>query len=607
MINIDDLLNKMNQAEVNVPDDLYEKIYDDIEKLRIKRSNRFILFGFFKPIFKYILTGTILIAGVCLYLSMSRINVSIIEKQGYINIAYQKEAWHRLEKGETIKPGSYIQIGKNSEILIKFGNYFTIDMKDRNIFKIEKMKKAFFQEEYQLYLKDGNHIYTVSDTKVKFSLTTDHAEIRSIGTKFQVMADEKKTYVKMFKGTVAIKRKLQNKDIIENLNYKKEMYKQLLSSMLETEAIISKNEEAVIDKINNNKIEKYIEQLNKTGKWIDHDSLLKLEQYIPVKREKKEIPDTWTYDIGSPIWATPVLYKGNLYFGTEKGEIICLSDKGKINWRMKIGESFFNKGLVYNNLFYIVDSKGMMFAVNIRNSTILWKKKVGEIMYSAPALTYGTLFILTTAGKIMALKPNTGDTIWEMKMDRGIFCEPVIENGKIYFGTEDGIVYCINCFTQKIEWQAKTGARIAVSSPILYGNILYIANNKGLLFALNTANGKELWKINLNKKILSRPCIYKNKIYIAANNGMTYSLNRKGKILWKLHLKENIESSFSISDQKIIIPTKKGKIYIIDPKAGSILKIINLSGNIVSSPVAKNNSMFITTLSDKVYKIGVGP
>ena len=60
-----------------------------------------------------------------------------------------------------------------------------------------------------------------------------------------------------------------------------------------------------------------------------------------------------------------------------------------------------------------------------------------------------------------------------------------------------------------------------------------------------------------------------------------------------------------VANSKIVLPTKKGKVYMIDAKNGSIFKILNLSGKIVSSPVVKNNLIFITTLAGKIHLIKI--
>ena len=604
MVDINNLLRKMNESDVNVPVSLYDSIMQGVEAVRVKKSRRFIRFSFLQMQLKYAVTAVVILLVGFLYFYSSRLPISIIEKQGYINIADDKGEWQKLKDGEKVTKDDLIQTGDKSEILLKFGKYLTVELIDENRIKIEKMKKILWREKYQFYLVRGREIYTVAKDGIKLKVLTDDLILRNTGTKFEINAEDKCTYVKVLKGRVLIKKRIGNIEKIENFKYKNKMYKKLLKSILGTEAIISKGETAFVSKKDNKKIEALINRIIKERKTFDGNALLKFEKYIPIKREKK--PGTgWDYDIGSPVWASPVLYKGNLYFGTENGTVISLSEKGRCIWKMKIGESFFTKGLIFQNKLYIIDSKGILFAINIANRQVEWKKKVGEIMYSAPVEEYGTVFIANTAGEIMALNPVKGDIIWKKKLGSGVFCEPVIKNGKIYLGCEDGTIYSINCYNSDIIWKIDTGIRIAVSSPKIYNNILYIANNKGVTYYIDCKKGKILGKEEVKRKILSSPIIKQNDLFIASYDGMLYSIDIGRKVNWKLKLDENIESSFKIFNNNIILPVKKGKIYIIDSRNGSILKIINLQGDIVSTPVIKGKKVYITTLGGRIYSVSL--
>ncbi len=86
---------------------------------------------------------------------------------------------------------------------------------------------------------------------------------------------------------------------------------------------------------------------------------------------------------------------------------------------------------------------------------------------------------------------------------------------------------------------------------------------------------------------------------------MLYSIDIGRKVNWKLKLDENIESSFKIFNNNIILPVKKGKIYIIDSRNGSILKIINLPADIVSTPAIKGKKVYITTLGGRIYSVSL--
>ena len=133
--------------------------------------------------------------------------------------------------------------------------------------------------------------------------------------------------------------------------------------------------------------------------------------------------------------------------------------------------------------------------------------------------------------------------------------------------------------------------------------MLYVANNKGSTYFINYKKGKVLGREEIRRKILSDPIMDRNSLYLASYDGMLYSIAIGKKVNWKLKLDENIESSFKIVDNNIVLPVKKSKVYIIDSENGSILKIINLEGDIVSTPLIRNKVIYLTTLSGRIYSI----
>lgn len=602
MVDIDQLLHKLNKTEVEVPDYLYKNISQSIKLKREQKNKKFIRINTPKVYLRYAFIFTaLLIIGLVYFYSVS-MPVTVIEERGHIIAATAHHEWQRLE-GKKIKQGCY-RTGNDSDILIQFGRHLSVRLIGENHFKIKKLRRFFGYKKYEIHLYKGNQIYNITKKNSDILIVTDDIKLKHIGTKFNIAVDKAGTYIKVLKGKVAIKRNLKNKEKINVFQYKNDSCKKSLQSLFKTETIITKGGYAYVSKKGNKKIENFIDKIANENKIIDKEVISRIEKNISIKPQREKLI-SWEYNIKTPVWASPFYYKGYLYFGMENGYVISLSKNGKLKWKRKIGTSFINNGIVYKNKFYIVDSKGILFAINIINGRIIWKKYVGKVMYSAPVIKYKKLFIATTSGKIITLQIDSGKVTWQMKLKSGIFCQPIVEKEKIYIGCEDGIVYCINYLNSNIKWKMDTGFRIAIASPTIYKNIIYIGNNKGVLFAIDKNKGKTLWKKKLNDKILSMPIIKNGFLFTATANGMIYSMNLKGQIKWKLHLKENIEASFEIADNKMIFSTRYGNVYIINKNKGTIYKIIKLNDEIISSPVIKNGFIYITTLNGKIYKCSI--
>lgn len=61
-------------------------------------------------------------------------------------------------------------------------------------------------------------------------------------------------------------------------------------------------------------------------------------------------------------------------------------------------------------------------------------------------------------------------------------------------------------------------------SPTIVGDVLYIGTLEGTLYALNTGNGKELWKINLGSPIRSSVWVDQQTLYVSTEDGSVIAL-----------------------------------------------------------------------------------
>ncbi len=606
MKNIDQIINMLDNTKIEISDYFYKKIHDGLRPIREKRKKKVIKLNIYKLFIRYALVCMILFILGISYFHSSHIPISIIEKRGFLSVASVEGKWRKLDQGEKIKQGWILQSGCDSNILIQFGKYLTIKLNGNSQIEIRKSKRFLKHEMYEFYVSKGNYAYSIIDKNLGLLVLTDELELRHIGTKFNIIADKSGTCIKVLKGKVRIKRSIKGSEKFEIFEYEKNIYKKKLRSIINRENVISNGESIFVNKQGDKKIKGIINQVAKEGKVVNKKIISKIQKNMAVEYQMASSIINWKYNAKSPVWATPVLYKGNLYFGTENGNILSISEKGKLNWRKKVGSSFLNKGTVYKDKYYIVDSKGVLYRVDMINPAIIKKKQVGEMMYSVPVIKNNKLFLATTLGKIMMLDPdNKEKTIWQKKIWSGIYCKPAIKGEKIYFGSENGTIYCINWLNSDIEWEIDTKSRMVISSPLIYKDMLYIGNNKGIFYAIEINKGEIKWKRKLRGRILSKPVVKERDFFISTSEGMIYSMNLKGEINWELDLQEKIEAPFEIAGEIIVVPTKQGNVYVIDKKNGIINRKIKLQDKIVSAPIIKNNLIYITTMKGRIYKLAI--
>ncbi len=84
-----------------------------------------------------------------------------------------------------------------------------------------------------------------------------------------------------------------------------------------------------------------------------------------------------------------------------------------------------------------------------------------------------------------------------------------------------------------LKWKLKTGGKI-FSSPVIYGDVLFIGSEDHNLYAIGKSSGHILWKFATGGAVHSSPAVYKNVVYFGSFDGYYYALNAKtGKLIWK--------------------------------------------------------------------------
>ena len=154
---------------------------------------------------------------------------------------------------------------------------------------------------------------------------------------------------------------------------------------------------------------------------------------------------------------------------------------------------------------------------------------------------------------------------------------------------------------------------------ISFEDSIFLSDKTGTIFKIDQ-NGNLLWKRNIYKKLKKKINKKVNKklfytylnqnIYIADNLGFVYSVDSKiGKIKWIINLPVKFNSSVKIANNFIYILSKENKLFSINSKDGSINWILPTdkafisSGNKLALALSKNENIFFINSIGDFYKI----
>ncbi len=175
---------------------------------------------------------------------------------------------------------------------------------------------------------------------------------------------------------------------------------------------------------------------------------------------------------------------------------------------------------------------------------------------------------LIVAGQdaLRAYDPVTGAELWRVEGLTGwVAPSPVFGQGLIFAASgKDGPTLAVrpggrgDVTETHVVWSERRGAPY-VSSPLLYGDYLYVANELGVVTCRRAETGEIAWQRRLEGKFLASPIAADGKVYLAAESGTVYVLSAgpEFRLLAENSLDEEILASPAIADGCLYVRTQR--------------------------------------------------
>jgi outer membrane protein assembly factor BamB len=253
---------------------------------------------------------------------------------------------------------------------------------------------------------------------------------------------------------------------------------------------------------------------------------------------------------------------------------------GNERWKVKPGpfisaHGYCSSPVIYQDLLIINgDHDGDSYVVALHRAT-------GEVAWKIPRehkiRSYCTPIIREVAGKtqlvlsgskqIVGLDPRSGTRIWNIEGPAEQFVASMVSDGSLFFmvaGFPTHHVMAVrpdgmgDVTATHVAWQ-NTDAKCFVPSPVLTGDYLFVADDRGTVNCFDKNTGRRLWQDRLGMHYSASLVTAGGLVYFTADDGET-AVVRPGPKLDVLHknpLGEYTYASPAISDGQILIRGEK--------------------------------------------------
>ena len=148
-----------------------------------------------------------------------------------------------------------------------------------------------------------------------------------------------------------------------------------------------------------------------------------------------------------------------------------------------------------------------------------------------------------------------------------------------------------NQFTPSTAWDVSVGSGIgdfySNLHPAYADSVVYAADRKGTVKAVNADDGKEVWSVNLAEKdgwFSRKPALLSGgltvsggHVYVGSEKAQVYALDAgDGSIVWQTTAAGEVLSRPTASDGLVLVHTSNGQLQALDENSGVVKWTVNL-------------------------------
>lgn len=332
------------------------------------------------------------------------------------------------------------------------------------------------------------------------------------------------------------------------------------------------------------------------------------------------------YQTGDTIQSNPVLAGDVLYVSSFDGRLHALDPRSsRKRWTSDAKGPLYGSPAVQEGMVYVASTDGSLYAFDTRNGRQRWSFAAGDPLFATPAVGDGVVCIGGNR-RIFGLDAATGKRMWEVETGGFFQSRAAYAEGAFFLGGWDNTLYAVDARSGTLRWKVQMGRSQggrgqlmfyfspAITSPAVADGLLYICTNDGVLHALETTTGREVWQARApsggDTFGYSSPLVLSGKVLLGGlgekGQGDCYALDaRTGRLLWRRQTgADNYDSSPALAGRWVVIGSVEGKITWLDPDTGEVKGQYGLDTAFCFSTAAGDGErVYMPTMSGRVYAV----
>lgn len=281
-------------------------------------------------------------------------------------------------------------------------------------------------------------------------------------------------------------------------------------------------------------------------------------------------------------------------------------------WSLVVGNLIEHAPIVVKDRLYILDIKGIFYAIDKKTGKIDYQKDIGQLSAAAPGYSDGIVYLINLdPDQIVALRAKDGKELWRKPIDSpGSESSPVVVNDRLIFGCQCGSVYALNPTNGETIWQTETAGEIK-SAVAYHKGTIFGSNYGGEFFAIDASDGGVKWSTPIIGGAFGRgggsystPAIAYGRVYVGALDSRVYSLDiDTGAIAWTFSTGAEVYPGPAVADVKgappsVYIASADGQAYALDARSGELEWKRDVGDEVIGSGVVIGTTFYVSRVYD---------
>ena len=334
-----------------------------------------------------------------------------------------------------------------------------------------------------------------------------------------------------------------------------------------------------------------------------YDRNEKAEKYpdFSVNKEYAQVQEQWIVQTGAGIYCSPAVEKDKVFVGDDLGRLTAYALKnGKKLWSFQSGKRIVGTPAVSEGIVVFGSADCKIYGLDAQNGNLLWTVEAAEPVLGAVTIENGIAYIGASDHTFRAVNICTGEVKWAFAGVRGyIETKPLVTDNKVIFGAWDNTLYALNKADGKELWKWTGGlTRMHFSPaavwPVAADGKVFITDPQRAMTAIDIETGNTVWR---TFQSMVRETIGlsedKERIYSKTMNDSIVCYSTKGNQphkLWASNVGFGYEHAPSMQVEKngvVFGSTKEGLIFALEAATGKVLWK-HKTGNSLISTVARS-------------------